>query len=73
MVGVAQQVELLVVVQAVAGSSPVAHPKKALQTRGFLRPPRMRPTHRGTNLVPIFQAPSTSQPCRPGASSVRLP
>ena len=26
MVGVAQQVELLVVVQAVAGSSPVAHP-----------------------------------------------
>jgi hypothetical protein len=28
-VGVAQQVELLVVVQAVAGSSPVAHPSRS--------------------------------------------
>jgi hypothetical protein len=36
-VGVAQQVELLVVVQAVAGSSPVAHPDKAAAQDVFLR------------------------------------
>src|SRR4051794_5687461 len=36
LVGVAQLVELLVVVQAVAGSSPVAHPsQKSLQRRGL--------------------------------------
>ena len=35
MVGVAQLVELLVVVQAVAGSSPVAHPHKAAARRCF--------------------------------------
>jgi hypothetical protein len=35
-VGVAQLVELLVVVQAVAGSNPVVHPRlKALQIRTF--------------------------------------
>jgi hypothetical protein len=34
-VGVAQLVELLVVVQAVAGSSPVAHPHKAAARRCF--------------------------------------
>ena len=33
MVGVAQQVELLVVVQAVAGSSPVAHPQTQTRVR----------------------------------------
>ena len=37
MVGVAQQVELLVVVQAVAGSSPVAHPDKVAAQDVFLR------------------------------------
>src|SRR3954453_2848216 len=35
-VGVAQLVELLVVVQAVAGSSPVAHPSKAPDSVGAL-------------------------------------
>src|SRR3954449_1401952 len=35
-VGVAQLVELLVVVQAVAGSSPVAHPSKSPANAGFL-------------------------------------
>jgi hypothetical protein len=45
MVGIAQLVEHLVVVQGAAGSSPVTHPKKKKKTReviaGFLlsRPP----------------------------------
>ena len=37
MVGVAQLVELLVVVQAVAGSSPVAHPPEVPAIRRFSR------------------------------------
>jgi hypothetical protein len=36
-VGVAQSVELLVVVQAVAGSNPVAHPSKSLQKSLFAK------------------------------------
>src|SRR5699024_6799119 len=43
MVVVAQLVELLVVVQAVAGSNPVDHPKKRPGDRAFL----LSPTHSG--------------------------
>jgi hypothetical protein len=43
MVGVAQLVEHLVVVQVVAGSSPVTHPKsKAICVRGKRGPGRLR-------------------------------
>ena len=49
--GVAQLVELLVVVQAVAGSSPVAHPSRnPHQTRGWAWSLRNAPEY--TRLVP---------------------
>jgi hypothetical protein len=46
-VGVAQQVELLVVVQAVAGSSPVAHPHEVAAQDVLLRQRYFRPAREG--------------------------
>ena len=66
MVGVAQQVELLVVVQAVAGSSPVAHPRKALLNALFSPAGRLlRP------VVPIWYQFSRRRPtgCSSGQPS----
>ena len=67
MVGVAQQVELLVVVQAVAGSSPVAHPQKRLDLR--------QETRRRSPAASVCSARlrSTEQPDQPpGKSKQRL-
>ena len=50
-VGVAQLVELLVVVQAVGGSSPLAHPSESPAERGFLRF-RGRSTGAGSPQIP---------------------
>lgn len=47
MVVVAQLVELLVVIQAVAGSSPVDHPKKRPGNRAFFHCRRSRGELRG--------------------------
>jgi hypothetical protein len=50
LVGVAQLVELRVVVPAVAGSNPVAHPSKGLQSGHFFSADRRRAARRGRHV-----------------------
>ena len=59
MVGVAQLVEHLVVVQGAAGSSPVTHPKLMC---GFLR--RLPPVTHGLHMVEHTKAPAQASRAR---------
>src|SRR5262245_18580042 len=65
LVGVAQLVELLVVVQAVGGSSPLAHPLESPAWRGFPRSGRCDARRWGTNGVTNFAVPPAKTPRRP--------